>query len=758
MKKRIFFLLFLPLVLYGQSGVYHSWDGISLKPDAKIRTLNLFINIIYDVYPGDDPLSGDRRSCWPSAFTEGINNEAVPSYLRNFTFLDTGYNRNHLRGCMTRLYGESSFNALQLTGDFTVINLKESRILAFTDGYFDVDGILATALDYLNVRGLRTLYGHDRAEDYGIVDGRSDASLIQVFFRNITWNNGGLSSGQGYSRDAGAFGPLKIGKKTYTVIGKSTLQCVGNTDIGINPTGIVCHEVSHMLFGSNAFHTSGGNHRGSSEQMPFLTLQGGYGLMGCANSSLVCCNAYERWRMHWKHPSAPDYITARDSADNTFLSSDVSHADGNRTFRLRDFITTGDAVRIRLPYKGSEACSNQYIWLENHQIGSNGKLDYLQYSNDFTCRPQGTSGIYAYYQVGRDVLTGSRGAVWFKDERDNLRQIPAEGYYNYRYERMAAGQTYNLSCVNYAEHDGFHVREAENPFNGYSDLELQFHPGADDSVLTRACEQVIWRKVVDGRNNDSLAFLGDGRDAFFTSRHLNMGTNPSTCNARTYYNSLFENGRSDYAVNRNNPRNERTTWLSGLGITMEPQPDGDFIVRIRWDDYDICNDANWTGRIVLREKAVLTRGHCILLTRNLTPEQPYRDKNSGCFAPASLLFCADTSTFVLQPKSRLVLEKQSRVQLEDGCTFVMEEGAEVRIGTGCVFEAGPGAGLHLDRNARITVEAGGELRLPGLSRILRKAHIRVLPGGKLITGEVSHQPDRRKRSSGTGLGRKSTKE
>ena len=564
-----------------------------------------------------------------------------------------------------------------------------------------------------------------------------------MFFRNITWNNGGLSSGQGYSYDSYTFGPLKIGKKTYTVIGKSTLQCVGNTDIGINPTGIVCHEISHMLFGSNAFHTTGGNHRGSTEQMPFLSLQGGYGLMGSANSSLVCCNGYERWRMHWKHPSAPDYISARDSANRTYRVSDISRADGTQTFRLRDFITFGDAVRIRLPYKDNAACSNQYIWIENHQIGRNGKLDYLQYSNESACRPQGTAGIYAYYQVGRDVLVGSSSEVWYKNERDNLRQIPAEGYYNYAFEHTASGQTYTLDCINYDRHDGYYVRKAGNPFNGYSDLEIPFHPEDGDSLLNRECEGVIWRKVMEDRNNDSLVFWGDARDAFSAYSHINMGTNPSTCNAKTYYNYLYENGRSDYAFGRNNPRNERTTWLSGLGITMEPQPDGDFIVRIRWDDYDIRDDAEWTGHIVLSEKAVLTRGHRILLTLNLTPEQPFRDGTTGCFAPASLLVCADTSTFVLQPKSRLVMEKQSRVWLKDSCTFVLEDSAEVHVGAGCAFEIGEGATLRLERDAYITVDSGGVLQLPHISRSQRKAHIRVLPGGKLITGKVSHQPDRR---------------
>ena len=172
MKKHILFLLLLPFALYGQSGMHNSWDGISMKPDARIRSLNFFINIIYDAYPEDDPLAGDRNGSWPSAFNEGINNEAVPVYLKERTFLDTGYVSGRLRGCMTRVYGEASFGALQLTGDFVVINIRESRILKSSDGYFDEESIISAALDYLNAKGFRTLYGHDAAKDYGITDGR----------------------------------------------------------------------------------------------------------------------------------------------------------------------------------------------------------------------------------------------------------------------------------------------------------------------------------------------------------------------------------------------------------------------------------------------------------------------------------------------------------------------------------------------------------------------------------------------------------
>ncbi|MBO7465131.1 MAG: hypothetical protein J6T56_04680, partial [Bacteroidales bacterium] len=545
--KRLFLILFcLPLCL--QAEECHSWDGCGLKPNAKIRTLNLFINIIYDVHPERNPCP-DNNGSWNNATNEGINNEAIPSYLLDTTFMNTVYIPGRLTGCMTRVYGESSFDSLQLTGDFMVVNIKESRIVDSNNMLFDYKKIITSAVNYMNTHGgLRTLYRQDTLQHYG-TSITSPPAFVQVLFRNITANHGGLSVGQGYNTTIN-LGNILIHDTFCLVRSNGTVQCVGNTDMGKNPTSVVCHEMAHKLFGGNEFHTTGGNHRSENtdSQMPFLNIQDGYGLMGCANSSRVGCNGYERWRMHWKHPDAPEYITARDSTNSSHLISDISRADGNRTFRLRDFVTYGDVVRIRLPYTDSSACANQYIWLENHKVGQNGKLDFLQYSNEKTCRPAGASGIYAYYQIGRDTLTETynseiidnnhRSPIWYGDERDNLRQIPAEGYYDYTLVTDSA-HPYQVNCVDDHLHYYYHVQGAENPFNGYSDLEDQFQPDAGDDTLKKKHERPLWRKVVGNDILDGLVNLGDNADAFSCYSHINMGTNPSTCNAKIYYNYLY---------------------------------------------------------------------------------------------------------------------------------------------------------------------------------------------------------------------------
>ncbi|MBO7465761.1 MAG: hypothetical protein J6T56_07935, partial [Bacteroidales bacterium] len=306
-----------------------------------------------------------------------------------------------------------------------------------------------------------------------------------------------------------------------------------------------------------------------------------------------------------------------------------------------------------------------------------------------------------------------------------------EGYHDYTLVTDSAHPD-QVNCVDDHLHYYYHVQGAENPFNGYSDLEDQFQPDAGDDTLKKKHERPLWRKVVGNDILDGLVNLGDNADAFSCYSHINMGTNPGTCNAKVYYNCLRENGKSDYVSNRNNPRNVRHTWLSGLGITMEPLPDGDFLVRVRWDDYDITNDAIWTGRVMLREEANLTRGHRITLTQNRTPEQPFRDSVSGEFAPVSRLRCLPGSVFRMGLQSSLLLENKSIVLLDSGSTLSVGDSAEVHVGAGCIFEASRYANLRLGRHARIVVEDGGTLVLKNRSRFGIRSHIRVLPGGRLI--------------------------
>lgn len=300
----VFIIIISSFLSYSQTG--HSWDGKDIAPNTNLRILNIFVNVIYDEHPGANVVDS---SFWPSVTNpslEGVNVPGtIPTYLLDF--MDTSYVCGQTHGMITRLYGESSFDSLQLIGDFIVVNVREKRVLN-TYHQFKYNYIAQAAVDVINENGFCTIYGHNSIEDY---DYGHDGKFYytQVLIRNISKDYGSLAESSGCADNCLLNKYISINNVNHLFTEYGTLQNVGGRNVTTNPTCIVSHEISHGLFGKNEFHTSGGNHRGSgSNTMPWMSIQGGYGLMGAAGSGLVCCNGYERWRMHWKHPSSPYYI------------------------------------------------------------------------------------------------------------------------------------------------------------------------------------------------------------------------------------------------------------------------------------------------------------------------------------------------------------------------------------------------------------------------------------------------------------------
>ena len=447
--------------------------------------------------------------------------------------------------------------------------------------------------------------------------------------------------------------------------------------------------------------------------------------MGAANSGLVCCNGYERWRMHWKHPQAVDYIAARNDSNTQSVVSDITQEDGNKTLLLRDFVTYGDAIRIKLPYKDSVTSSNQYIWLENHQVGNNDKLDFLQYSNTESCRPQGAAGIYAYYQIGRDILEGTQNQVWDKYDRDNLKIIPAEGYYDYE---LVPGP-YPSSCVADGTLTNAMKRGFPNPLCGAQDQERKLFPEESDSVLYVTRELQSWRKIIGDEIDDHLPSLGDNYDAFSTHTKINMGTNPSTNNTKTCHSRNNDGDTLIYAMNTK--KDVRTTFLTGLSIEMSPDTvTGTVLVNIRWDDYDITNDCRWTGKIALKDTAVLTAGHTVTLAQNRTVAQTTRDAETGLFTGRTRWTCEAGSYLRQDSASAIVLTENSSLVFEGGSRFEQATDASMEVGAGCTLRFSEDVDIVL--RGSLEIDSGGICYMVDTVGLCTSARIIVRPGGKLV--------------------------
>ena len=720
MKYRfiILFLLLLPAGVFAQT-IYSSKNGIDIPPKIKMRMLNIFINIVYDQTPERDPMLNRNDNPWQPGKPNSISTN-VPAFLQNY--MDPELVNSKPQGMITRYYYESSLGNFVCLGDFMMVDVAQSAITPEKPGgnFSSYDLINAAFLLINKTGGIKTVFGHDSLSDYDFFE-RGRAGLpkkttpngkidfIQIVFRNTTrvddkgvplYNYGQNNPGEGnyLSTGLGRRGLLRI-NNSYYEHEMLSFQNLGIYDLQNMSKTIIIHEFVHSLLGGNDFHTSGGNHYGTFSACPFIGLQGGWGLMGGYGSSLISCNAYERWRLGWLSEEYNPHLFPI-SANGT--SADITKDMGPQSFILHDFITTGDAIRIRLPYIDNGA-SNQYIWLENHQIGLNDKFDYMSFSKTSECRDPGLPGIYAYLQVGRDKIDGTNfNEVFPSNETDNLKVISAKG--NWDRELVSTSDTVNCVAwrsVNYSE-----SCFKPNPLSGYVDEQSHFfdmypnsHKISDQGIFEYPA--IVYRK---GTRYDNLPYLGDNYDAFTNGSVLDIGSNPAPVNAVTCY--VTQGGKKFSIYKKVNSRN---TYLTGLSITMNDLRNGTFSVNIRWDDYMVKNNVRWAGNIVLKEKLILQKGKTILLDQSFTPNQLLRDSISGVFAPLTTFTAKANSEIVLEPKSKLVIESGSSLILEASSKLILNKKSQVL----------------LKKNSRLIIKEGAELIYKG-GKVINKNNGKII--------------------------------
>jgi hypothetical protein len=675
----------------------YSKNGKKFLTKGQFRFLTIYVNIIYDQTPDKDPCINKSTIYWKPDTTNSINTNP-PTYLKDF--LDVEYVPNKLKGTMSRIFGESSFENLVLLGDFMVVNIKQSKITPTKKGAsFSISALSDSVISFINLQGgLKTLYNHNSISDYDFCSKKEMSpngyiDYIQFMVRNITTNYGGneIGCGTGYVTPTKG---IKINNKLI-IYDNGSYQGVGVGDVSLDYKCPSIHEFAHALFGDNEFHTSGGNHFGNEYINTFISLQCGFGLMGALNSTLTSCNAYERWRMDWRGPDNNLYPIAAGNRN-----TDITKFLGTKTFYLRDFVTYGDAIRIKLPYKQTNEASEQYIWLENHQIGKNNKLDLLTFSED-TCRKV-NPGILSYIQVGKDVL---KDVDYFKvfpeNETDNLKIISAEGNYDIVYID-------NYPDCPYKKDRSRLKYERENPLCGFNDQSAIIYNNRGTNEIDLKYDH-YYLGVKYPYQND-LPYLGDKYDAFTNGSVIDISTNPAPVNAMTYYSYQYTNSGSIIFNPTTANRNTRKIYLTGLSIKMtEVDEDNSgkiFRVEIRWDDYNVKKDVLWAGDIVLKEKLFINPNIKVSLVQSRTPNQKFRNACSNEFADPTVFTCEANSESVINNSSSIVVSEKSTLILDSASTFTINDNATLSIKSGCNLIIKKGATVIIKGTGKIDIESG----------------------------------------------------
>lgn len=454
-------------------------------------------------------------------------------------------------------------------------------------------------------------------------------------------------------------------------------------------------EFFHSLYGGNNFHTGAGAGTSNFSTDGFVNPYSTTGQSG-ASSSTLC--GWDRWWLNYK--GSRTYSISALNTSGTEVVSDiniVTHPT-EQTFILRDFVTVGDAVRIKLPHLNWAANGdkkNQYLWLENHQ-----KISEFD-ANKNECSPW-SKGMYAYIQVGKDILKTTGTNIYDGNPNSHPNQLSdyffpltAEGKYDMFYDvpNKQAPTDWEVCIWNnrYVPYGKTYPNGSvlANPLTGDSDQNGAFDSNGDQYINSSDSWSNRMKKylgTVGSSTSEKLVQWGDSHDAFTsTSQKIYLGANPAPLPVYTQ-----SEGASSFSSYEN-----RTIPLNNLSIEIistDYYNNGTnaYQIKIKWDDDVINDDTRWCGNVQLKNDVndpmgVLNGGS---RTSNITlapnkklviDQGTSSTKLTATTTYNGKYLFADPTTMLLESGTFTTLKPSSQIQVTNGSTLRVKTGSTVKL-------------------------------------------------------------------------------
>lgn len=614
------------------------------------------------------------------------------------------------RGIITRTYGEASFWRFVVLGDYVpeVVRVPCRQLPA--GGTKSLQQEVELVARQLREKPLRTAHGltwelFDRwtllPQQAGLPKSRSPApaspdykprlDVLFIIWRNLAYRldiqKPPLPCNYGFGLWI-CDSPLPLGPFTGGVETASSYTTCGTAQGGA--VGFLT-EFFHGLYGGNHWHTAGG---AGLHTFPFLPVCRGLSTQG---SRPIYAIGYDRWLMGWKAPGKAHLLSAVNERGEE-VPTDLQHPTRPETLRvwLRDFLTTGDVVRIRLPYldKGGEKVKAQYLWLENRRFAASSEVWGSRHRNSCESVPpsplRGFPGLYAYIQVGKDKREGTD--IYSADPAHPnglgswIFWLPAEGRYDFVFRQTEKGYALDKAA------------SLPNPLTGMHDFYLSWDENGDGQVHPLGEGQGFG--VLEWRGDSvcsSWYVLGDEWDAFQRGHRLSMETNPAPVPVYT-----LRSAEGYRAPSRGHPApyDNRVVWLSGLCIDiLRERSDGALLLEIRWDEFSVRKPVRWCGEVRLSPNPFDSTAPALRIYRTVV-----LDRSESPLYGQAVAYDSVEKRHWFSDTTRLVVERGARLRIERGGSLILRRGSQLIIAPGATVE---GSGT-------IEIEPGGRLVcLPG---------------------------------------------
>ena len=461
-------------------------------------------------------------------------------------------------------------------------------------------------------------------------------------------------------------------------------------------------------------------------------------MIGAGISNIA--SGWDRWFLEWQHPDKQQLISALDVSGNEVPTDlTIPTTPTQTTYRLRDFVKTGDVIRLKLPHIDWQQpgdVKDQFLWLENHQLLSadDHNPDYISCSEDLEW------GVYAMVQVGKNqkdenppfASTDLFGAISTPDTDPNafaswLYPLTANGNYDYLYYGVddLPGSCLGSSHIRY-DQDAPGI--FKNPFTGFSDLfgfadsngngEIRGQGDSDQGSYyavvpyNSATQQFGTPEERSQNRGNSYTSFGIGS----ANLELDLSTNPAPVPIYTNSQGFGAYGPSAEIDPLVRTFENRFIWLNGLSIAMDYEWNNllnayDAIVTVRWDKYDVYDDVRWCGNIrlsphdfdVSEPSLVVKSYNSILLDKGTSPvhkfapplwQEPIATENRF----------TDETIFEVLPQSYVRIENESEIRVRSGSLFWLKENTKLEIQGNGRLIVEDGAFICVDPTAQIILQ------------------------------------------------------
>ncbi len=370
MKILFNIIIFSAAVLFPQQDSIQT-KGMWLPSIGEINVLFIFAQFPDDNY---DTLN----SRWPKG--------GEPIDMKKW--VDEKWSETPAQGYMTHYFNEMSFNKLKFIGKTVSVISPHSREWYLknrkTRGFIHQEIIkqVNKQIDFVQFDNWSLLAPHKNVnKPDGIIDmifmvwrnisGDYPADSVKIINNLLDFNNDeGDLGGNQFTVDNGK----RIVKTWWGILNNQP----GGSGVTVrdylstNALRTCIHEFAHYLLGDNSYHSG----------------YGFWGMLDAWGKKTQVANSFERSILGWINIKSISNSTAR-----TY-----------KNIKLRDYVTTGDALRITI-----DSLKNEYFYIENHQ-----KLSYWENNHTFGNVENGIYDIRqdSYYGGSLQLISASGRYDW----------------------------------------------------------------------------------------------------------------------------------------------------------------------------------------------------------------------------------------------------------------------------------------------------------------------------------------------------------